>query len=121
MPPAPASAPSPEPPPPPGLIAAYAAWLTVTGRLSAPYLPSARTFLARWPRPQSWAADPLERRLAANARTRPFLYFLMLHRRLRPGYDYLLERRLTALVRQTPASPLAPEVERFVAAAIELG
>jgi len=121
MPPAPASAPSPEPPAPAELTAAYAAWLTATGRLSAPYLPSARTFLARWPRPQAWAAEPLEERLAANARTRPFLYFLMLHRRLRPGYDYLLERRLTALVRQTPASPLGPELERFVAAAIELG
>jgi integrase len=119
--PAPASAPSPEPPAATELVAAYAAWLTATGRVDERYLPSARTFLARWPQPQDWAAEPLEQRLAANARTKPFLYFLMFHRRLRPGYDYLLERRLTALVRQTPASPLGPEVERFVAAAVELG
>ena len=84
MPPAPASAPSPEPPAPAELIAPYAAWLTATGRVSASYLPSAWTFLARWPQPQDWAAEPLEQRLAANARTKPFLYFLMLHRLLRP-------------------------------------
>ena len=50
---------------------------------------------------------PLEQRLAGTRpQLQPLLNFLMLHRHLRPGYDYLLERKFTAIVREAAASPL---------------
>lgn len=103
------------------LLAAYAAHLRATGRGNKAYAWGARSFFARWPAPQAWAAEPLQLRLAAGSHTWPLLNFLMLHGHLHPGYDYLLERRLSALWRELPASPLAPSLERFLAAAAELG
>ncbi|MFE3230124.1 tyrosine-type recombinase/integrase [Nocardia sp. NPDC059228] len=100
---------------------AYLAELARTGRGSSPYYSSARTFLQRWPDPQSWADEPLELRLAANSSTRPFITFLMLHGWLRPGYDYLLERKLASLWREIDASPIGPDLARFLAAAQQLG
>jgi len=130
--PAPASAPPPPPPmpgpaparlcePAAGLLAAYTAWLAASGRGSRAYTVGARSFLARWPDPQAWAAEPLGVRLGAGSSTWPLLNFLMLHGHLRPGYDYLLERKLSALPRELRASPLGPELEAFVTAAAELG
>lgn len=60
-------------------------------------------------------------RLAANPHVRPLLTFLMLHGWLRPGYDYLVDRKLTPLWRELPHSPLADDLARLVAAAVELG
>ena len=45
----------------------------------------------------------------------------MLHRHLRPGYDYLLERKLTAILREAPGSPLGGDLARFLAGAEALG
>ena len=45
----------------------------------------------------------------------------MLHGHLRPGYDYLLERKLTVILREAAASPLGPDLERFLAGAEALG
>jgi site-specific recombinase XerD len=82
----------------------------------------ARCFLARYPDPQAWAGLPLEQRLASTRpHLQPLLNFLMLHRHLRPGYDYLLERKLTAIVREAAASPLGPDLGRFLAGAQALG
>jgi site-specific recombinase XerD len=49
------------------------------------------------------------------------LNFLMLHGYLRPGYDYLLSRRLHAILREAPASPLGPDLARFSSGAEVLG
>ena len=114
-------APAAVPVPAPDLAAAYTVWLAATGRGNKAYALGARSFLARWPDPQGWAAEPLAVRLAARSHTRPLLNFLMLHGHLRPGYDYLLERKLSALGRELPASPLGPDIDRFLAAATELG
>ena len=103
------------------LAAAYERWLAATGRGNVAYTKGARTFLSRWPHPQRWAAQPLATRLAAGSQTRPLLGFLMLHGHLQPGYDYLLERKLSALLREASASPLASDLQRFAAAAAELG
>jgi site-specific recombinase XerD len=103
------------------LLDAYLAWLAAGKRGNRTYVVFARSFLARWPDPQAWAAEPLELRLGANRHARPLLGFLMLHGHLHPGYDYLLERKLPALLRELPASPLGPQVERFLAAAAALG
>ena len=64
---------------------------------------------------------PLAERLQANISTHPFLTFLMLSGRLQPGYDYLVARKLSSLWRYGPGSPLQPGLDRFLAAALELG
>ena len=53
--------------------------------------------------------------------TRPFLMFLMLGGHLRPGYDYLLRRKLPSFWRELPHGPMAADLDRFLAAAAELG
>lgn len=106
---------------PDNLEAAYAAYLAATGRGNVLYERSARQFLHRWPDPQAWAGEPLETRLSADKHTRPLLTFLMLHGGLRPGYDYLVARKLTPLWRELPGSMYATDLQRFVTATVELG
>jgi integrase len=108
-------------PRPQRLLADYRQHLARTGRGNHAYDWAARSFLARWPDPQAWAAQPLARRLRAGNQTRPLLTFLMVHRWLRPGYDYLVERKLSSLWRELDASPLGPDLARFVAGAREAG
>src|SRR5438034_4150120 len=103
------------------LLAKYLASLAARGAGNSSFERAARTFLTRWPCPQWWAEQPLQARLSANAATRPLLTYLMLAGHLRPGYDYLLERKLPALLREAPASPLGAELARFLSAARELG
>ncbi len=45
----------------------------------------------------------------------------MLHQGLRPGYDYLLERKLSSIWREVKDSPLSVDLDRFMAAAADLG
>jgi hypothetical protein len=82
---------------------------------------AARAFFQRWTDPPRWADEPLETRLSAGSATRPLITFLMLHRALRPGYDYLLERKLSPIWREIKDSPLAPDLDRFMTAAASLG
>jgi site-specific recombinase XerD len=101
---------------------AYLGWLAARGVGGHGLDSGARCFLARFPDPQAWAGLPLAARLAG---TRPHLQsllnFLMLHGHLQPGYDYLLERKLTAILREAHASPLGPDLQRFLAGAEALG
>ncbi|OLT18144.1 integrase [Serinicoccus sp. CUA-874] len=103
------------------MLGAYLDRLAATGRGSPPYERAARRFFQSWPDPQDWAALPLADRLAADSATRPVITFLMLHRGLRPGYDYLLERKFSSIWRELVGSPLQDEVDRFLTAAEELG
>jgi integrase len=103
------------------LLRDYLAALAARGVGNSFYETAARTFLTRWPYPQGWAKQPLGVRLSANAGTRALLNYLMLAGKLRPGYDYLLERRLPSLLREASAGPFGSDLERFVAAAAELG
>lgn len=105
MPPLPAFLDAPEPAK--RLLAAYRAWLASRGLGNPNFEQGARWFLVRWPAPQAWAREPLGVRLAAGTNVRPLLNFLMLHGHLRPGYDYLLERKLPALLRELPPAHLA--------------
>ena len=121
MPPVTASAPSADVS---GDVACYAAYLdhlARSGRGNTAYWRAARVFFRRWPDPQRWAEQPLTARLSAGSATRPIITFLMLHRVLRPGYDYLLERKLSSIWREIKDSPLGPDLDRFLAAAAELG
>jgi len=101
---------------------AYLACLAARGAGNKTFESGARCFLARFPGPQAWAALPLAARLAGTRpHLQPLINFLMLHRHLRPGYDYLLERKLTAILREAAASPLGPDLARFLAGAEALG
>jgi integrase len=124
MPPASASAPSDgprRPLSPSDLLGGYQAALAARGAGNKSFDCAARAFLARWPDPQAWAAEPLPVRLSASPSARPFLNYLMLSGQLRPGYDYLLARKLPAVLREAAAGLLGAERARFVAAADELG
>ena len=115
MPPVIASAPSAE------LHTAYLDYLQRTGRGNTSYWQAARVFFRRWPDPRRWAHEPLETRLSAGSATRPIIMFLMLHQALQPGYDYLLERKLSSVWREITDSPLGPDLDRFMTAAGALG
>lgn len=107
--------------PNPDLHAAYLDYLAETGRGNLPYFRAARVFFERWPEPDAWAGEPLEVRLSANSSTRPIITWLMLHRGLAPGYDYLLERKFSTFWREVKQSPLAGGLEAFMSTAAELG
>ena len=108
--------------PSPGeLLSSYLEALAARGAGNARFTTAARSFLGRWPDPQAWAAEPLAVRLSANPATGPFLNYLMLSGQLHPGYDYLVERKLAAVLREAPGSMLGDQRERFLAAAAELG
>jgi integrase len=106
---------------PPDLYTAYREYLARTGRGNTSYEQAARVFLRGWPQPTAWAAEPLSVRLSANSATRPLITFLMLHQGLAPGYDYLLERKLSTFWRDIHGSPLKASLDRFMDAAAELG
>lgn len=121
--PAPGNAPN-DPPLRPGpeeLLAGYLAAQRARGAGNRRFSGAARVFLRRWPDPQVWAAQPLPARGAANSSTRPLLNHLMLFGYLRPGYDYLLERRMPAVLREAKGSPMAADLDTFLAATAELG
>ncbi len=103
------------------LLGAYLAALAARGAGNTAFTAAARSFLARWPDPQAWAAEPITVRLSASPSARSFLNYLMLSGRLRPGYDYLLARKLSAVLREAPAGPPGMERARFLAAASEIG
>jgi integrase len=122
MPPASASAPGDaRRRPPRELLGGYQAALAARGAGNKSFDCAARAFLARWPDPQDWAAEPLPVRLAASPSARPFLNYLMLSGQLHPGYDYLLARKLPAVLREAPDGPLGEDRARFLSAAAELG
>src|SRR6202042_3814546 len=103
------------------LLAAYREHLKRTGRGNASYWRAARDFFSRWPDPAMWAAEPLDLRLSASSAHRPLITFLMLHGHLRPGYDYLLERKISSLWRELDACPLGADLARFRESAAGLG
>ena len=113
---------TPVPPQAAPVYGAYLDWLAARGVGNKTFDSGARCFLARFPDPQAWAGLPLAARLAGTRpHLQPLLNFLMLHGHLRPGYDYLLDRKLTVILREAAASPLGPDLERFLAGAEALG
>jgi len=103
------------------LLAAYAAWLAGRGRGCRSLRDGARAFLDRWPEPQSFVAEPLDVQLACDQHLRPFITFLLLSDRLRPGYDYLVHRKFASLVELASGTRLESDLVGFVRAAAELG
>jgi integrase len=104
----------------PGLVAAYDRWLEADGRGSRCYRDGAWAFLGRWPDPAAFAAEPLAVQSALGSAQRPFVTFLMLTGRLRPGYDYLACRKIGGLVAQARRGVFAADLARFTTAATDL-
>ena len=124
--PAPASAARAEPaaaprPVPAGLPGQYAGWLARRGRGNRCFADGAAGFLRRWPDPQDFASEPLEVMLAQDQHTRPFITFLLLHDLLRPGYDYLADRKFAGLLDLARGTRLEQDLDGFQRAAAELG
>jgi integrase len=103
------------------LLAAFAANCSRLGLTGVNLPKAAAAFLRRWPVPQRWAAESMPVRLAASADKRAFVMFLMLTGQLRPGYDYLVHRKFPSFWRDLPPGPMADDLDRFLAAAGELG
>lgn len=110
-----------EPETPADVYAAYLVHLQRRDRGNTAYAQAARSFLRRWPQVQTWADVRLRTQLAANSSTRPFITFLMVSRRLQPGYDYLVHRKLSSLWHELTDSCLQPDLDQFMTAAMELG
>ncbi len=102
------------------LVADYEQWLAVDGRGSPCYRNAAWAFLARWPQPADFAAEPLDRQLTLSGSKRPFVTFLMVTGRCRPNCDYLAFRKIGGLLAQAGRGPLAADVTAFTAAATDL-
>lgn len=102
------------------LVTEYDAWLAVDGHGSLCYRNAAWAFLGRWPDPTSFAAESLATQLGLSASQRPFVTFLMLTGRLRPGYDYLVHRKIGGLLAQSGRSRMAGDVTRFTTGATDL-
>src|SRR5258708_22578508 len=93
---------------------AYLGWLAARGVGNHTFDSGARCFLARFPDPQAWAAQPLAARLAGTRpHLQPLLNFLMLHRHLPPRSDFPLERKLTLIFRGSAPTPLGPDIKPF--------
>jgi integrase len=103
------------------LLAEYQAHLAVTGRGNSKSEENARRFLRRWPDPQRWAAQPLSKRLSEGPTTMSFLTFLIVHGYIRPGYDYLVSRKLASFWREIVGSPLEEDMTLFCEAAEVVG
>ena len=114
----PAAAPRPVPA---GLPGQYAGWLARRGRGNRCFADGAAGFLRRWPDPQDFASEPLEVMLAQDQHTRPFITFLLLHDLLRPGYDYLADRKFAGLLDLARGTRLEQDLDGFQRAAAELG
>lgn len=105
----------------PDFVAGYFEHLGRTGYGHSHSEQAARAFVRRWPDPQQWATQPLADRLAEPAYMSSFLMFLMVNGHLRPGYDYLVYRKLSSFWRDIAVSPLGPDMARFRQAAEAIG
>lgn len=103
------------------MVEAYRSYLSCTHRGSEPYFSAARTFMARWPDPSHWSQEPLERRLAENSGTRAFLLYLMVTKRIRGDYPYLLERKLTNIFVEVLGTDFEDDLVFFSAQARKVG
>jgi integrase len=103
------------------LLAAWREHQAETGRGNPTSEWAARSFLDRWPDPQAWADQSLAARLSMPPSTMPLLMFLMVGGWLRPGWDWLVARKLSSFWREIPGSPLEAEMARFCATAVTVG
>jgi integrase len=122
--PATANAPTTEQPTPPAVDVVLEDWRDhqrATGRGNPASDWAARSFLARWPNPQAWADEPLDVRLSLSPSAISLVMFAMCRRWLRPGWDWLVSRKLSSFWREIIGSPIEADMSRFVDAAEAVG
>lgn len=122
--PAAVNAPTPEfwaPTAPDVLFDLYVDHCRATGRGNPTAEQAARSFLGRWPNPQRWAEEPLQVRLSLPPSATSLVMFLMTRGWLRPGWDWLVSRKLSSFWREIPGSLLEADMARFLEAAETLG
>ena len=78
-------------------------------------------FLARWPDPRVWADESLPVRLALSPSATSLVMMLMCRGWLRPGWDWLVRRKLSSFWREIIGTPLEADMTRFVDTAITVG
>lgn len=115
------TAPAEPAPEPDVLLAAYRQHLAATGRGNIAYDRGATAFLRRWPDPRGWSEEPLAVRLGLGQPLWPFVMFLLVHRLLQPGYDWLVRRKLASIWRVVIASPIQADMDRFAGAGVAVG
>jgi integrase len=103
------------------VVAEYRDYLAARGHGSRPVFSAARTFMARWPDPQDWLAEPLQRRWETKYHTTGFVLFLMLTGRIHGDYGYLLETKLTNILSACTGRPLETDLLFFLDQAGTLG
>ena len=99
----------------------YVAHLAATGRGNSAYEYAARVFLRRWPDPHAWAAEPLDVRLALAPSATALVMMLITRHRLRPGWDWLVHRKLSTFWSEITDSTIETDMVCFVDAAIAVG
>lgn len=125
MPPATVNAPTPDQPASPPaateLLQSWRAHQTATGRGNPASDYETRRFLDRWPDPRSWAGEPLAVRLALPASATSMVMFAMCRGWLRPGWDWLVARKLSSFWREIIDTPIEADMVRFVEVAESIG
>lgn len=104
-----------------GVLRAWRDNQVATGRGNPASEWAARTFLARWPRPQEWAGQPLAARLELPPSTMSLVMFLMVQGWLRPGWDWLVAKKLSSFWREIEGSRLDVDMARFCDTAVAVG
>lgn len=99
------------------VVAAYLAHQSRTGRGNVSFTRAARVFMRRWPHPQDWAEEDLDVQLSADSATRPFITFLLVTRRLHPGWEYMVNRKFSSLWRDVPDTAIGADLVSFIDAA----
>ena len=94
---------------------------TATGRGNTASDQAVRMFLARWPDPGMWAAEPLPVRLALSPSATSLVMMLMCRGWLRPGWDWLVRRKLSSFWREIVGTQLEADMACFVDSAIRVG
>jgi integrase len=100
---------------------AYVAHLAATGRGNPAYDSAARAFLRRWPDPHCWAHEPLAVRLSLPSSATALVMFLITRHGLRPGWDWLVRRKLSTFWSEIAGTSIATDMARFVDTAVAVG
>jgi site-specific recombinase XerD len=109
------------PQPPAELLEDYLCYLAATGRGNTSSTQAARVFLRRWPDPHAWTYEPLDVRLSLSPSASSLMMFLMTRRGLRPGWDWLVSRKLSSLWREINGTTIDADMTRFVETAQSVG
>lgn len=111
----------PAPPTGEGLLVLWREHQTATGRGNPASDFEVRRFLARWPDPRSWAAEPLDVRLALAPAAISLIMMAMCRGWLQPGWDWLVRRKLSSFWREIVGTPIETDMARFTTAAVSVG